>query len=375
MPTTGDTKIVATSEGDTFEIALEGLASGTTYYVRAYATNGVGTAYGEVKNFMTDNQSPTAINVSISGTAEVNKPLIASYTYQDAEEDEESGSTYQWYKANDGSGAGITAIDGATSMTYTPAEADKGKYIAFGVTPKAATGTTPGIEVKSTFLGGIGEATTVTFTYNNQTVTYGILNGKTGRKWLDRNLGAPAVPTKVDDYANYGDLFQWGRLADGHQLIVRSGPNDENMSGNETTTELSTKDNPGHNKVILCLPPPNDWITPQKASLWQGVNGINNPCPSGWRVPTSEEWATEAIANVGDGYTKLKLTFTGYRNGGDGSFLGNTFGGYYQSSTVANLDPIRSIRIRFNTAIDGTGYDEFAANRAAAYAVRCIKHQ
>jgi hypothetical protein len=335
----------------------------------------VGTAYGEVKNFMTDNQAPTAIDVSIAGTSEVNKLLTASYTYQDAEEDGESGSTYQWYRANDGLGAGLAPIAGATSLTYTIVEADQGKYIAFGVTPKASTGSTTGVEVKSTFFGAIGEATTVTFTYNNQEVTYGILNRPSGRKWLDRNLGAPGVATSIDNYQNYGDYFQWGRLADGHQLATHTSAS-EATAVNGSTTTLSTSTNPNTSLFITAVPSPFDWITPQDHTLWQGVNDTNNPCPEGWRVPTREEWAAENITNLNDGFNKLKLTFSGYRNAGTGLFLSMTLGGYYWSSTYdATMDPIRSIRIRFTNATDGTSYDPFAANRAAGYAVRCIKHQ
>lgn len=45
-------------EGD-FTATMEGLEVGTTYYVRAYATNGVGTAYGEQRMFSTLSGLPT----------------------------------------------------------------------------------------------------------------------------------------------------------------------------------------------------------------------------------------------------------------------------------------------------------------------------
>jgi hypothetical protein len=43
-----------------------------------------------------------------------------------------------------------------------------------------------------------------------------ITSSKTGRVWLDRNLGATQVATSFDDSAAYGDLYQWGRAKDGH---------------------------------------------------------------------------------------------------------------------------------------------------------------
>ena len=39
-----------------------------------------------------------------------------------------------------------------------------------------------------------------------------------GQVWMDRNLGALRVAQSVDDYHSYGWLYQWGRLADGHEI-------------------------------------------------------------------------------------------------------------------------------------------------------------
>jgi hypothetical protein len=41
---------------------------------------------------------------------------------------------------------------------------------------------------------------------------------KSGRVWMDRNLGAqrPAVNSK--DFKAFGDLYQWGGPIDGHQI-------------------------------------------------------------------------------------------------------------------------------------------------------------
>lgn len=55
-PTTADSKTTlgATTEGKDFSSNLTGLSSGTTYNVRSYATNSVGTSYGDVVQFKTD---------------------------------------------------------------------------------------------------------------------------------------------------------------------------------------------------------------------------------------------------------------------------------------------------------------------------------
>lgn len=52
-PTIADNKAIDTTSKDTFICNLSGLTANTTYYVRAYATNAVGTSYGNVLSFIT----------------------------------------------------------------------------------------------------------------------------------------------------------------------------------------------------------------------------------------------------------------------------------------------------------------------------------
>ena len=64
--------------------------------------------------------------------------------------------------------------------------------------------------------------------------------------------------------------------------------------------------------------PANSWTT-------SGDGGVNNPCPSGYRIPTKEEW-TDA-ANAGDGFNKFTRTGNASVDFGDeygrGRWLGN----------------------------------------------------
>jgi len=102
----------------------------------------------------TANTAPTASSVSIGGTAKVGQMLAGDYTYADADSDDESGTTFKWYRATDSSGTGAAAISGAEEINYTLTSDDLGKYICFEVTPK--DGTDNGTAVKSSYTGLVG---------------------------------------------------------------------------------------------------------------------------------------------------------------------------------------------------------------------------
>jgi hypothetical protein len=316
-----------------------------------------------------NNSQPAATNVNITGSAEVNDTLTATYTFADADGDLEQGSTFQWYVMDDASGLNEAPISGATTLTYIIQEAQEDKYIRFGITPKAATGINVGTEVKSNVSGPVGAATSVKFMYNGAEVTYGIItSAKTGEKWLDRNLGASRMAQSLTDYQAYGDLFEWGRLADGHQLISRTGPSDEEATGvTGTTSTTSSADVPSTDEFILNVNSPYDWRIPQENNLWQGVNGVNNPCPSGWRLPTTNEWTAEEITGGADAFSKLKLTLAGQRVNDDGRIVISGVGVEYWTSTVDGI-------YTQSLYLDATSmYIPDVIYRAGGNPCRCIK--
>jgi uncharacterized protein (TIGR02145 family) len=395
-PTLTDSKTEETMTDDSFISHLEGLTSSTTYHVRAYATNSVGTGYGEVVEFTTGNAPPVATDVDVTFTGDLgfDVGLTASYVYSDAESDDEEGTTFQWYIANDIAGAGETAIASATTSTYSIRAADEFKYIRVAVTPKAATGSLTGVEMKSAFAGPIPESPeTVTFIYNTEEVTYAVITSSvTGRKWMDRNLGAQKAAANVRDYEAYGDLFQHGRLADGHQLITwTSNVTEGSLSApvNGTIETQSTTDLPGHSSFIA---PGSlvDWRNPKNPTLWQAPNYVNNPCPSGWHIPTKEEWAAENLemdfaegADIGLLTNRLKLTSSGARRYNNGSFSSVGYDIYYWTSSrstsgtysyfySASLDPAdgpnkgKIIIVPWFSSNDGP---------ATGLSCRCIKNE
>ncbi len=187
-----------------------------------------------------------------------------------------------------------------------------------------------------------------------------VMNGATGKIWMDRNLGASQVATSSTDAAAYGDLYQWGRGADGHQIRT---------SG--TTTTLSTTDNPGHGNFITNGSSPYDWRSPQNDNLWQGVDGTNNPCPSGYRLPTGAELEAERLSwnsnnSAGAFASPLKLPVAGYRYYSNGTLNDVGSNGGYWSGTV-NGAYARSLYFNSSIANMNSSY------LAYGFSVRCLK--
>lgn len=164
---------------------------------------------------------------------------------------------------------------------------------------------------------------------DTETEIVDVTNPATGKTWMDRNLGATRVATSPVDSKAYGDLYQWGRAADGHHKRIFS-----------TTRRLSENVQPGHNVFVLAKYAPGDWLNPQNDDLWQGVNGINNPCPSGYRVPTKAEWEAEADSwssnNWGEDFpSDLNLPISSGRDGSNGFMLPFPDVGAYWSSSIS----------------------------------------
>lgn len=182
----------------------------------------------------------------------------------------------------------------------------------------------------------------------------------TGRIWMDRNLGATQVATSSTDTNAFGDLYQWGCNTNGHQKRISS-----------TTSTLSSTDTSGHGNFILAPNTPYDWRSPQNTNLWQGVNGVNNPCPLGYRIPTDSEleaeiqsWSSNDAA--GAFASPLKLPVAGNRNHSNGSLSDVGLYGYYWSSTIFNTNSIGML-------ISNSYAGMFNNYRATGHSIRCIK--
>ena len=194
-----------------------------------------------------------------------------------------------------------------------------------------------------------------------------VTNTTTGKIWMDRNLGASRVAISSTDTDAYGDLYQWGRAADGHQIRTSL-----------TTTTLSTTNTPEDGKFITNSTLPRDWRNSQNNDLWQGVSGANNPCPSGFRLPTAAEWETERLSwdsddAAGAFASVLALPAAGSR--GSNGTLNNNVGtdGNYWSSTMKVYSDIYYFSKVCKFTPDYASTDNGGYDRAYGCSVRCIK--
>ena len=345
------TKTNDASGTGTFQSSITGLTAGTKYYVRAYATNSEGTSYGNELSFTTLN-IPTLTTVDLTGVAtdaaksggnissDGGSPIISrGVVWNTTTNPTITLST----KTNDGSGSGIfqSYITGLTAGT---------KYFVRAYATNSE-GTAYGNELS---------LITPEFTFVVNTVT-----SKTGRIWLDRNLGARQVATSSTDVNSYGDLYQWGRLKDGHELRTST-----------TSSSLSSVVVPGHSYFIVGN---DDWLQQQNNNLWQGAGSLNNACPVGFRLPTLTEWEEERkswISNDAAGAfaSPLKLPTAGDRSS-NGVLVSVGFIGDYWSSTITPVDSYNPFTLKYAGGIyfknQAFTYD---GARASGCSVRCIKN-
>jgi hypothetical protein len=322
---------------------LQGSVSGTAVYVETHTptTNANGLASLEIG-------AGVAVTGTMAGIDWANGPYFIK-----TETDPAGGTAY--------------SISGTTELVSVP------YALHSNCVPVSVSGTgdtltigchsviIPGISAANTPGGGGGgfPAGTVNCA-SGPTAIVDVTNPSTGKTWMDRNLGAAQVATSSTDANSYGDLYQWGRRADGHQCIT-----------SPTTATLSSIDQPAHGDFIYNSGGDLNWRSPQNDNLWQGVNGVNNPCPSGYRLPTFAELEAELLSwsqnnSVGAFASPLKLPVAGDRDFSSGGFQSANVIGFYWSSAVNST---------FSNYLVFGSSNAFMNNdpRAFGFSVRCLK--
>ena len=166
----------------------------------------------------------------------------------------------------------------------------------------------------------IGNTGTISFTYRGTSVTYPSVRAADGKIWLNKNLGATQIATYAADTAGYGDLFQWGRWDDGHQLRTST-----NVLYNTIIPNNPSGLGTGNVNYVRGTVGTSWWQNGDTSIRWSGtaISATNgkDPCTAlgtGWRMPTIDEWTAvlvgEGVADTGTAMvSRLKLPATGFR--------------------------------------------------------------
>lgn len=349
-PTTVNSKTIDGAGGGSFKSLLYGLIPNTTYYIRAYATNNTGTAYGITLSFKTtDSQIPVLYTSGVSNVSDVSATSGGLVIYEGISSVTSRGvcwktihnPTIQDNKTSDGVGSGIF------TSNITGLIANTTYYIRSYAINNAGTGYGDEVVIKTN-----GNDTIVTdidgFTYH--LVTIG------SQVWMKENLKTTKY-CNGDPIPNITDDNQWGKLTTGAYSNYNNDTNNGNIYGHLYN--------------------------------WYAVVDGRNICPIGWHVPSENEW-TSLIDYLGgyiiggsllkekgtkhwqspntgatneSGFTALPSGFRG------GSFSNIKNIGYWWSSTEKSS----KFSYRLSLSYNKSTIDTLSPNKENGYAIRCLR--
>lgn len=352
-PSTANSKTADGTGTGTFTSSLTGLTTSTTYYVRAYATNSAGTAYGNEISFITQSTPvitlPTVTTTAISAITQTTAQSGGSVTSDGNATVTARGIC--WSTSSNPTIANNKTTDGIGTGSFTSSLTGLTANTTYNVRAYAtnSTGTAYGSNISfTTSQTGGGTVTDIDGNIYH-TVTIGT------QVWLVENL-------KTIHYRN-GDLIP--NTTDGTQwtnLITGAWCNYNNDGNNGNTY--------GH------------------LYNWYAVNDSRNIAPTGYHIPTDAEWSTlitflggESVA--GDKMKSMTLWnstvgitnesgFTALPGGNryyDGLFYGINNAGYWLSVPQSSTDNA------WDRAL-GSGYPTVVRDQVKkvnGMSLRCVK--
>ncbi len=353
-PTTANSKTSDGTGTGVFVSSLTGLTANTLYYVRAYATNSVGTSYGNTVTFTTilNQLLPTVTTTDISG----------------------SGTTYATGGGNitsDGGSAIVfrgvcwsTSPDPTIANSHTTDGTGTGTFISnlTGLTPNTlfyvrayamnSIGTAYGNGLSFTTFADCGSLTinhvAGAVAPVNKSVIYGTVTGIPGEAtkcWITSNLGSDHQATAVSDATEASAGWYW-------QFNRKQGYKHDGTNRIPNTTWISS------------ISENSNWIS------------ASDPCNielgTTWRIPTYTEWYN--VDNTGSWTTwtdpwnsGLRLHAAGYLNLNTGALGSRSSEGNYWSSTQYNTSDGRFIIFGNGLAV----MTEFF--KTYGYPLRCVR--
>jgi len=379
-----------TDEGtglDSFTSTMSNLTSGSTYYVRAYATNVVGTGYGKEMEFKTTGEAPY-VALEAANCFIVSESGIYSFSTVKGNSSESVGNVECAEVLWESFGTSETPKVGSLVSSVSV----QGDAIVFDVADPYREG--------NAVIAAKDASGTILWSWHiwltdepGEQVYYN--NAGT---MMDRNLGATSATP--GDVGALGLLYQWGRKDPflGSSSISSSTeakstltwPSAVSSDSSTGTIEYATA-NP--TTFITSNSSNYDWYYTGSSSTddtrWQSEKTIYDPCPAGWRVPDggSDGVWSKALGssssysgaydstnegmnfsgNFGDAST-IWYPASGYRIYDGGALLNVGYYGYYWSVT-----PGDSYAYYLYFSSSGYVYPSFSYYRAGGFGVRCVQ--
>ena len=356
-PTIADSK---TSDGNgsaNFTSNIVGLAEATSYYVRAYATNSVGTAYGNEVTFttiqvtgavltttaatnLTSTTATAGGNITNTGGATISARGVCWSTSQNP--------TIADSKTVSGTGEGIftSSITGLTDGTiyYYRAFATNSFGTTYGEQLQFIT---PVTDIEGNIYKTAKIGTQVWMAENLKTTRYNndtqIPNITDNTEWKD--LSTSAYSWYMNDEAanknSYGAIYNWYAVSSGTLC-----PTGWRIPGDEDFITL---------EYFLGLP-----VAEGTQWEWRGTD-------QGKQMKNTTGWAEGQNGTNSSGFSALP---SGYRYYGNGTFAGIGLLGYWWTSSPADASTA------YYRRLDGgnDGIYRASAPNSAGKSVRCVKN-
>ncbi len=261
-PTTSNNLTNNGTETGSFTSSLTGLTENTTYYVRAYATNSEGTAYGNQEQFTTQASAtlPTVTTTSITNITETTATGGGNVTSDGGDNVMARGVC--WSASSNPTTSNNLTNNGTETGSFTSSLTGLTENTTYYVRAYATNseGTAYGNEEIFT--------TTTSVTDIDGNVYPTVIIGT--QEWMAEDLRVTTYPNG-DAIPHITDNTAWVNLGDNNTDDAYSFYNNDNTTdyGALYTYAAAIADN------------------------WTRDNNVNQGiCPDGWHLPTDSEWTT-----------------------------------------------------------------------------------
>ncbi len=344
---------------------LTELTNSTNYYVRAYATNSEGTAYGENLNFTTQNILPTVTTTRVYSISYNTATIFGNVTSEGGATVTVRGVCWSTTENPTISNSYTTESGGEGGFSTNITDLIQGTtyYVKAYATNNA--GTAYGSEMSfTTFLDITGEIGTLADVDGNSYTWVGI-----GRQaWMAENLNTTHYPNDIQ-IPLVTDNTAWGNLSDNN------------------TSDAYCVATSGYGALYT-------WAAAMNKTSGSITNpsGIQGVCPDGWHLPSEDEWEEleNFIKNDGNSEVATALKSTsgwiynlngsdiygfnanpgGSRSYADGTFFDDGSEVHFWSSDE-NTNTLFAKHMWFYS---GSAVIIFSNTyKSAGYSVRCVK--